>query len=134
MIWSGVRDKRFETVSDRVANRPELTKLMEEKLTRNTTKEWEAVFDKAGVANGPILFIDQVFEDPQVLHQKMLLEMDHPTVGKMKTLGFPAKLSRTPGELRLPPPLKGQHTEDVLRELGYNPGEIETLRREKVIS
>jgi len=128
-----VQDKRFLTVADRVANRPELTKLLEEKLVEKTSKEWEAIFDKVGVANGPILYIDEVFQDPQVLHQKMLLEMDHPTVGKIKTLGFPAKLSRTPGQLKLPPPLKGQHTEEVLRELGYSFQEVETMRKEGVI-
>jgi len=128
-----VQDKRFLTVADRVANRPELTKLLEEKLVEKTSKEWEAIFDKVGVANGPILYIDEVFQDPQVLHQKMLLEMDHPTVGKIKTLGFPAKLSRTPGQLELPPPLKGQHTEEVLKELGYSFQEVETMRKEGVI-
>jgi CoA:oxalate CoA-transferase len=128
-----IQDKRFLTVADRVINRPELTKLLEEKLVGKTTKEWEALLDEAGVANGPILYIDEVFQDRQVLHQKMLLEMDHPTVGKIKTLGFPAKLSRTPGQLRLPPPLLGQHTEEVLKELGYSLQEIETMRTEGVI-
>jgi CoA:oxalate CoA-transferase len=128
-----IKDKRFLTVADRVANRPELMRLLEEKLVEKTSKEWETIFDKVGVANGPILCIDEVFQDPQVLHQKMLLEMDHPTVGKIKTLGFPAKLSRTPGQLKLPPPLKGQHTEEVLKELGYPPQEIDTMRKEGVI-
>lgn len=127
-----IRDKRFLTVADRVANRPELTRLLEEKLAEKTIKEWEAVFDEVGVANGPILYVDEVFQDPQVLHQKMLLEMDHPTVGKIKTLGFPAKLSRTPGQLKLSPPLKGQHTEEVLKDLGYNLQEIEAMRTEGV--
>ncbi len=127
-----IQDKRFLTVADRVANRPELTKILEEKLAEKTIKEWEAILDKAGVANGPILYIDEVFQDPQVLHQKMLLEMDHPTVGKMKTLGFPVKLSRTPGQLKLSPPLKGQHTEEVLKDLGYNLQEIEAMRTEGV--
>ncbi|NIQ39919.1 MAG: CoA transferase [Proteobacteria bacterium] len=127
------KEARFLTVADRVANRSELTHLIEEKLAEKTSKEWEKIFDQAGVANGPILHVDEVFRDPQVIHQKMLLEMDHPTVGKMKTLGFPAKLSRTPGHLRLPPPLKGQHTEEVLRELGYSSEAIETMRTEGVI-
>jgi CoA:oxalate CoA-transferase len=128
-----IKDKRFLTVADRVINRSELTRLLEEKLVEKTSEEWETIFDKVGVANGPILYIDEVFQDPQVLHQKMLLEMDHPTVGKIKTLGFPAKLSRTPGQLKLPPPLKGQHTEEVLKELGYPPQEIDTMRKEGVI-
>lgn len=128
-----IKDERFLTVADRVANRPELMQLLEEKLAEKTSKEWEGILNQAGVANGPILHIDEVFRDPQVLHQKMLLEMDHPTVGKIKTLGFPAKLSRTPGQLRLPPPLMGQQTEEVLKGLGYQPEEIETMRAEGVI-
>ncbi len=127
-----IDDKRFLTVADRVINRPELTQLLEEKLTEKTTKEWEEILNQAGVANGPILFIDEVFQDSQVLHQKMLLEMDHPTIGKIKTIGFPTKLSRTPGQAKLHPPLMGEHTETVLKELGYGPEEIESMRAEGV--
>jgi len=127
-----ISDKRFLTVADRVTNRPELTQFLEEKLTEKTTKEWEEILDQAGVANGPILCIDEVFQDPQVLHQRMLLEMDHPTIGRIKTIGFPTKLSRTPGQAKLHPPLMGEHTETVLKELGYGPEEIETLRTEGV--
>jgi crotonobetainyl-CoA:carnitine CoA-transferase CaiB-like acyl-CoA transferase len=128
-----IQDKRFLTVADRVTNRFELTQLLGKKLSEKTNKEWEAILDKAGVANGPILYIDEVFKDPQVLHQKMLMEIDHPTAGKIKSLGFPVKLSRTPAELRNPPPLLGQHTEEVLKELGYRPQEIETMHGEGVI-
>jgi len=128
-----INDKRFLTIPDRVLNRPELTRLLEEKLVKKTSKEWETILEKVGVAYGPILFLDEVFQDPQVHHQKMILEMDHPTAGRIKTLGFPAKLGRTPAQLRMPPPVLGQHTEEVLKELGYPPGEIEAMRKEGVI-
>lgn len=128
-----IREERFRTVPDRVTNRSELGKLLEEKLGEKTTKEWGEILNEVGVANGPILHIDEVFQDPQVLHQEMLVEMDHPTIGKIKNIGFPVKLSRTPAAVRRPPPLLGQHTEDLLKELGYGPQEIEALRKEKII-
>ncbi|RPI73508.1 MAG: CoA transferase, partial [Desulfobacteraceae bacterium] len=127
------RDSRFITIGDRMAHRPELTRLMEEKLAERTTGEWEKALNEAGVANGPILHIDEVFRDPQVLHMEMLQEMVHPTAGKIKTLGVPIKMSRTPAEFKMPPPLLGEHTDDVLRGLGYSPSEITALRAEGIV-
>ena len=132
-LESLINDKRFLTIPDRVKNRPELTRLLEERLSEKNNKEWEAILERAQVAYGPILHLDEVFQDAQVRHQKMILEMDHPTAGRIKNLGFPAKLSRTPPRVEMPPPTLGQHTEEVLRELGYHYGEIKTMRNEGVI-
>jgi crotonobetainyl-CoA:carnitine CoA-transferase CaiB-like acyl-CoA transferase len=128
-----IEEKRFKTVPDRVTNREELTKLLEVKLVDKTTKEWENILNEAGVANGPILYIDEVFKDPQVLHQQMLKEIDHPTIGKIKMVGFPTKLSRTPGTLRLPPPLLGQHTEEVLQNMGFSAEDVTAMRKDGTI-
>lgn len=120
-------------MADRVSNNPELTRFLEEKLAEKTSKEWEEIFKRAGVANGPIPYIDEVFQDPQVLHQEMLLEMNHPTIGRIKTIGFPTKLGRTPATLLLSSPLFGEHTEEVLNELGFRLNEIATMRKDGVI-
>ena len=128
-----IDDGRFLTNSDRVGNRSELTNLLEEKLAEKTVREWQAVLDDAGVANGPILYIDEVFKDPQVLNQQMILETEHPTAGLIKTLGFPAKLDRTPGAIRMPSPLLGQHTDEILRELDYSPEQIKVFREEGIV-
>jgi len=76
---------------------------------------------------------DEVFSDPQVLHRQMVIEMEHPSLGKVKQIGIAPKLSSTPGKLRTLSPLLGQHTDEVLGELGYSQKEIENLRREGVI-
>ena len=114
-------DERFLTVAERVKNLAELARLIEEKLAEKTNKEWEALLDEAGVANGPILHIDEVFQDPQVLHQEMLLEMDHPRAGKIKTLGFPVKLSQTPAQLKVPHLIWGNIPKRYCRNLAIVP-------------
>jgi len=127
-----LNDERFLAAADRMKNKRELINLLEEKLKAKTNKEWEAILNEAEVPNGPILYIDEVFKDPHVLQQEMLLEMNHPSIGIIKMLGFPTKLSRTPATLRFPPPLMGQHTEDILRELGYGSDDIESMGKDGV--
>lgn len=128
-----ISDERFVTYGDRIRNRPKLTRLIEERLAEKTTKEWEEILNEVGVANGPILYVDEVFQDPQVLHQQMLLEVDHPAAGRIKTIGFPIKLSQTPAQVRMPPPLMGQHTEEVLKDLGYSAEESDAMRKEGIV-
>jgi crotonobetainyl-CoA:carnitine CoA-transferase CaiB-like acyl-CoA transferase len=109
-------------------------RLIEARLAARSRDEWIAAFAAAGLPTGPINTVDQVFQDPQVLHRGMVQEVEHPTAGRVKLVGIPVKFSATPGEIRQPPPLLGQHTEEVLGGLlGLSAQEIETLRAQGVV-
>jgi crotonobetainyl-CoA:carnitine CoA-transferase CaiB-like acyl-CoA transferase len=126
-------DPRFRTNADRVRNRAALTPLLEARFREKTTAQWRDLLDQAGVPNGPIYRISEVFRDPQTLHRQMKVTLAHPTAGEVTVTGVPVKLSDTPGDVRTPPPLLGQHTEAVLAELGYRPEEVARLRAEGAI-
>ncbi len=128
-----IDDSRFLTVKDRVLNRPALSAILNEKLKEKTSEEWIDILNDAGVACGPILNIKEVFENEQVLHLKMLEEIDHPHCGRIKTIGIPTKLSRTPGSVRKAPPLKGEDTDEVLRELGFPEEKIKEFHENGVV-
>jgi len=82
---------------------------------------------------GPINSLDDVFADPQVVHRGMRQQVDHPTAGPLSLAGTPFKLSVTPGSVRIGPPLLGQHTDEVLGELGLSASDIEALRERGAI-
>ena len=126
-------DHRFRTTNDRVAHRAELDPILNEVFKTRTSAEWVAFLNERGVACGPIHNLAEVFADPQIRHQQMLVEMPHPAHGTVKLLGMPVKLSDTPGEFRLPPPLLGEHTDDVLREIGYGADAIAEFRRAGIV-
>jgi CoA:oxalate CoA-transferase len=128
------KDERFQKNNDRVKNRPELNPLIEKALSRKTQNEWVDALNAAGIPCGPIYTIDQVFKDPQVLHQKMLLEVEHPKAGKIAMTGLPVQLSETPPQVILPPPLLGEHTGEVLQKFGFSREEVRHLFAEKIVS
>ena len=101
-------------------------------LTR-TRDDWFEFLSSKDVPVGKVYSFDEVFNDPQVLHRKMVLEIDHPTFGKVKHPGIAVKLSDTPGKVRSLAPIAGENTEEILRELGYNKSQIGKLRQSKVI-
>jgi formyl-CoA transferase len=126
-------DPRFRTNSDRVINRDVLIPILEEIFKSRTTDEWIEALTAAELPCGPINTLDRVFRHPQVLHRRMVEEIDHPTAGRIKLVGIPYKFSATPLAIRRHPPTLGEHTEEVLRELGYSEAEVAALRAEGAI-
>jgi crotonobetainyl-CoA:carnitine CoA-transferase CaiB-like acyl-CoA transferase len=111
------KDSRFKDNPSRVANRPVLAALLQDVLAQKPTAYWVDLLNAAGVPVGPVQTYDEVFVDPQAVAREMVTEIDHPVAGPMRTLGIPVKLSETPGALRRPAPLLGEHTGEVLAEL-----------------
>jgi crotonobetainyl-CoA:carnitine CoA-transferase CaiB-like acyl-CoA transferase len=122
-------DPRFVTNADRVRNRTALDPLIEERARQRGKLDWLAGLEAAGVPCGPINSIGEAFAEPQIAAREMVVELPHPTAGAATLVGNPIKLSRTPVEYRNAPPLLGEHSETVLRDvLGYGDDEIERLR------
>ncbi len=112
-------DPRFLKNSDRVENREILIPLLVSIFKTASVSEWLKKLDEAEIPCGAINNFEQVFSMPNVKEREMLVTMNHPTIGELPLVGSPLKMSDTPVEYRLPPPLMGQHTEEVLKELGY---------------
>jgi crotonobetainyl-CoA:carnitine CoA-transferase CaiB-like acyl-CoA transferase len=127
-------DPRFAKNADRVENRKILIAILSEIFRTRSTSEWVLGLTGAEVPCAPVQTIDQVFAAPQVLHRNMLVELEHPTAGKIRLAGPPVKLSATPASVRLPPPLLGQHNEEVLGSwLEMSDDEIRALRKKQII-
>jgi formyl-CoA transferase len=127
-------DRRFADNSKRVQNRAELISLLSELFLKRNNQAWFDRLTAAEVPCAPVQSIDQVFQAPQVLHRDMLMEVEHPTAGKVRMAGLPVKFSLTPASVRLPPPLLGQHNTEILKSwLGMSAEAIEELKREKII-
>lgn len=129
--WLG--DERFHSVRGRVKNRAALTDEIESVLAAAPVEDWVERINAAGVPCGPVLDLAQVFTDPQVLAREMVVELAHPQRGTIRTTGLPIKLSETPGTIERRPPLHGEHTDEVLRSLGYAPDQISGLRSRDVL-
>ena len=128
-----IDDPRFATNGGRFENRYQLAKLIEEKLQARTSDEWERILNENGIPCGPIYHMDEALEHPQVHHRQMVVEREHPTMGIVRLLGLPVKLSETPGDVQRVPPLLGQHTDEILRDIGLSDADLTRLRENKVI-
>ena len=127
-------DPRFATNRKRVENRAELTALIEPIIAGRSTRDWIESLEAAGVPNGPINNLEQVFREPQVIARGLRIELPHPIAGTVSLVRSPMRFSATPVEHLLPPPALGEHTEEVLRDIvGRSESEIAELRAEGAI-
>jgi formyl-CoA transferase len=123
-------DPRFATVADRLANRPALVAELESFFATRTVEESVDLLLKAGIPAGPILNYAQSLGSAHALARGIVMDIDHPIEGKVKSIGFPVKLSGTPQTVSRHPPLLGEHTAEVLAELGIDARQRSTLRRQ----
>jgi len=129
-----IDNPRFVDNPSRVANRDALKTLIGQAMLKHTTAEWIAILEPLGVPCGPINRLDQVFADPQVVHRKMKVDVPHPVAGSIPLVANPIKFSRTPLTYDTPPPMLGEHTETVLRELlGKSVEDIRALRSRGIV-
>jgi formyl-CoA transferase len=127
-------DARFASNGKRVENRVELTRLLNEVFLKRPTKEWIARLEAAGVPCGPINDLSQVFSEPQALARGLRMELPHPSAGKVSLVRSPMRFSQTPVEHGVPPPMLGQHTDEVLMSLlDKTASEVAALRSAGIV-
>jgi len=126
-------DPDFATNDQRMINRERINAIVQEKIGTGTHDYWVDYLNRAGIPCGIIMNLKEVFQDPQVLHQEMVLEVEHPGHGKVRMTGFPVKVGSTPCKLRLPAPRLGEHTDEILKSLNFNQESIKKLRENGVI-
>jgi len=128
-----LEDPRFKTNGDRYSNRLVLQQEINEKLQERTVDEWERFFNEAGIPAGPVYAMDGAMDHPQTRHREMVVERPHPILGTVSLLGLPVKFSETPGDVHRIPPQLGEHTDEILHEIGLDDEELRRLREEKIV-
>jgi CoA:oxalate CoA-transferase len=126
-------DPLYSTQTARVANRERIYAIVGGKFALNTTEHWVETLNAAGVPCGPVHAVADVFNDPQILAQNMVMDVEHPGYGLVRMLGFPMKFAGAPCTVRLPAPDLGQHSEQVLTELGFTEDQQRLFRERGVI-
>ena len=126
-------DPRFKENADRMDHLDELTEVLQPYFRRRTSADWLSQFEKVGLPAGPIYNMKEVLENEQTRARNMLTEVPHQTLGNTKTLGAPVKFSHTPAEVRRGAPVLGQHSREILAEIGFSAEEIANMERDKVV-
>lgn len=126
-------DSRFKENRLRVEHRAELIPICESLLKQRSKNEWKKILDDAGIPNGPINSISEMFNDPHVEAREMIMKVDHPLIEGLQLAGSPIKLSKSPVKVRQSPPLYGEHTGEILKEVGYSEEDIKNLKINQVI-
>jgi CoA:oxalate CoA-transferase len=126
------QDARFSTREKRTANASDLHKIIAEIFQTKDSDAWVELLLRAGVPVSPVNNVGRMIDDEQIVARKMIVQQEHPKAGKLRVVGIPVKLSDTPGEVRTPAPLLGEHTSEIITQLGHG-DQIEALRRAAVI-
>ena len=126
-------DPRFAKQALRVRHADDLEREIEQVLQTQTTAHWVEKLDAAGIPGGPVYSYEQALADPHMQARKMVVDIDHPKIGPMKTLGLPIKSTGELTSIRKPAPWLGQHSEEVLREIGYQDAEVRELFEQRVV-
>ena len=128
-----VRDPRFQTVAGLLEHSDEVSRLLKQAFLAITREEAIERLAAEDVLCAPVNDYPAVFADPQINHNEMVIEAEHPTVGSYRMVGMPIKLSATPATLRSAPPMVGENNREVLERIGYDDDEVQRLRRDRVI-
>ncbi len=128
-----IHDHRFSTNPKRTKNHEELRSILAQIFLSRTCEEWLEIIEGEGIPCGPINKIEDVVKHPQTIARDMIMEMEHPIAGNISIVGIPIKMSRTPGNIVKPAPYLSQHTEEILKELGYTNEKIIELKRQGAI-
>jgi len=126
-------DEMFATNPKRVENRDKLIAIMQDVFKQKTVHEWIQLFEGADIPCGPVNKISDILNDQHVIEREMVVRIGDKKMGSFETLGIPLKLSRTPGTIQSRPPQLGEHTEIILKHLGYSVEEMQALEAAQVI-